>query len=177
MIQHNQRIKKQRFVAKTILIFGEGLDDKTFLDHLKKEYCMRNSGVSVTTKKGKGGDPISIVEDAKNASGLYDKTVVVLDNDKSEEEMNKARDVAKKSGIDLYENTPNLEAFLLNILEEKRKFPNSATYKSEFEKKWIHEDDRDDLKEYERVFPKSLLEYRRSGILVLDVLIKIFEGK
>jgi hypothetical protein len=60
MMQHNQHNKKQRYVSKTILVFGEGLDDRVFLDYIKKEYCERNSGVRVTTKKGKGGDPTNL---------------------------------------------------------------------------------------------------------------------
>jgi hypothetical protein len=91
--------------------------------------------------------------------------------------MKMARDAAKKLNLELYENIPNLEAFFFDILEDKRKFQHSSIYKSEFEKGYINEDNRDDLKEYSKVFPKDLLERRRKEMPVLNALIKIFEGK
>lgn len=177
MFQHDPHNRKRRFAVKTILLFGEGLDDKMFLKHLQKLYCSRNAGVSITVKKGKGGDPTSIVIDVSKESGDFSRRAVFIDNDKSQAEMEKGREEAKKRNIELIENTPCLEGFLLLTLGDKKTFSNSHSYKSEFEKNYISEDRRDDSKEYEKVFPKELLERRRLEISALDALIKIFEGK
>ena len=84
---------KRRRANKTLLIFGEGLGEEIFLKHLKSIYAC-DCNVAITIKKGKGGDVKSIVVDASKIPGAFDRKIVVLDNDKSVEEMKKARQEA-----------------------------------------------------------------------------------
>ena len=90
--------------------------------------------------------------------------------------MNKARAEAKRNGIEIISNTPCLEKLLLAIAEETpRTFGGSAEYKREFESRYIERKKRGDNREYERIFPKELLDTRRKSIPELDALIQIME--
>jgi len=178
MSRSNPYKKKPRFAKRTLLIFGEGLAEEMFLRHLKSLYS-HDGGVRVKILRGKGGSPADIVVDAVKAFGDYDKKVVVLDNDKSADEMEKARREAKLRSILLLEHTPCLEAVLLKILGKgggvgKGK---SDWCKSEFESKYIGKKKRDERAEYEKVFPKTLLDKRRIDIYELEALISLLQGK
>jgi hypothetical protein len=166
---------KRRRANRTLLIFGEGLGEEVFLKYLKSIYAC-DCNVAITIRKGKGGDAKSIVVDASKIPGAFDRKIVVLDNDKSTEEMKKARQEAKSKGIEMIENTPCLEFLLLNILGANTQ-SNSAFCKSEFESKYIAKQRRGDVNRYKELFPKEKLEKKRSVISVLDSLATIMEGK
>jgi hypothetical protein len=76
--------------------------------------------VAVKVRRGKGGDAVSVVVDAINTPGSFDRRIVVLDNDKPKSEMEKARREARIKNVELIENNPCLEAFLLSILNNGR---------------------------------------------------------
>ncbi len=166
---------KRRHASKTLLIFGEGLGEEMFLKYLKSIYAC-DCNVAITIRKGKGGDAKSIVVDASKIPGAFDRKIVVLDNDKSAEEMKKARQEAKNRGIEMIENTPCLEFLLLNILGANTQ-SNSAFCKSEFESKYIAKQRRGDVNRYKELFPKEKLEKKRGTINVLGRLVTIMEGK
>lgn len=105
------------------------------------------------------------------------RTLLVLDNDKAGEEMKKARQEAKKKGIELIENTPCLEHMFLLILGRKASGKNSTWCKSEFESNYIGVKKRDDISECKKFFPKELLEEQRLKIPELNKLISLMEGK
>ncbi len=176
MSRTNPYKKKRRQASKTLLIFGEGFSDGMFLKHLKKLYSF-NAGVAITVKKGKGGDAKSIVIDAIKTPGAFDRKVVVLDNDKPKSEMVEARREAKSKNIELLENTPCLEYLFISIIDKKIDEKNSIWCKSEFESKYINKNKRGEPSEYEKLFPKKLLDSKRSIIVELDKLISIMEGK
>jgi len=167
--------KKSRRASKTLLMFGEGLCEGIFLKHLKGLYSY-NTNVAIAIRNGRGGNARSIVIDA-HRSGAYDRKIVVLDNDKPEPEMKSARVEAAAKGIELIENTPCLECLLLSIVEGKPGDKGSAWCKREFESKYLPQKKRRELSEYPKVFPKGLLDSRRSQIAELNRLIEIMEGK
>jgi len=137
-----------------------------------------NSGIAVTIKKGKGGTPEGIVKSAINYSGSFDRKIVVVDNDKSKKEMEKARSKAKEYNIVLIENTPCLEALLLNILENKDFVAKQSSWcKREFEKKYIAKKQRVEMRRYEKLFSKTILEGQRKKVDILNQLIMAMEGK
>lgn len=166
---------KRRRANKTLLIFGEGLGEEVFLKYLKSVYTC-DCNVAITIRKGKGGDAKSIVVDASKIPGAFDRKIVILDNDKSAEEMKKARQEAKNNGIEMIENTPCLEFLLLHILGANTQ-NNSAFCKSEFETKYITKQRRGEVGRYKELFPKGKLENKRGTINVLDKLVTIMEGK
>ena len=177
MSRSNPFKKKRRAASKTLLMYGEGLGEKTFLKHLRKLYA-HSSNTKVTVRNGRGGDATSIVINADNAPGDFNKKVVVLDNDKRPEEMNRARHEARSRNIELFENNPCLEAMLLSILNDgaNYKTKESSWCKNQFQSQYIAKKKRSDIHEYERVFPKSLLDTKRSKIPELNDLIKMIEG-
>lgn len=176
MSRTNPQKKKRRQAKRTLLVLGEGLGEKVFLDHLKALYSYDNN-IDIKIIRGKGGSADRIVADTDKIPGDYDRKVVVLDNDKAEAEMKKARQDAKKKGIELIENTPCLEHMFLLILDKKANGKNSTWCKNEFESNYIREEKRGDKNECQKLFPKELLEEQRLKIPELDRLISLMEGK
>lgn len=89
MSRTNPHKKKRRAASQTLLMYGEGLGEEMFLKYLRGLYA-RDSGVAITIRNGKGGNALNIIVDASNAPGGFDKRIVVLDNDKGNEEMQRA---------------------------------------------------------------------------------------
>ena len=176
MSKKNPYKKKRKQASAQILFFGEGFSEAIFLKHLKKLYSY-NSGIAVTVKKGKGGCPRDIVIDATKIPGDFNRRIVVFDNDKPTEEMQKARQEAKKRKVELIENTPCLESLFLSILGKRRKMKKSKECKKEFETKYIEKKKRSEPSKYEELFPKKILDSQRKKISELDKLIGIMEGK
>ena len=59
MSRTNPYKKKRRAASQTLLMYGEGLGEETFLKYLKGLYA-RDSGVAVTIRNGKGGNVVNI---------------------------------------------------------------------------------------------------------------------
>ena len=177
MSRSNPTIKKRRQAKKTLLFFGEGFCEEIFLKYLKFLYHPQDCGVSIKIKSGKGGDPRNIVLDASKIPGDYDWRVVVLDDDKTKEEMVSARTAAKAKGIKLIENKPCLEALFLKILDKNPVGKKSSWCKAEFELKYLDKKKRGDLEDYPKIFPKKLLEIKKLKIEELNQLIKLMENK
>lgn len=178
MSRTNPYKKKRRTASQTLLMYGEGLSEEMFLKHLRGLYS-KNSNVAVTIRKGKGGNALSVVIDAANTPGAFDRKIVILDNDKNNTEMAKARQEAEKRSIILFENTPCLEMILLLVLNNTGTFENKTSdwCKKEFESKYIGKKKRVEPNEYEKIFPKTLLDKRRSKVTGLNQLILFMEGR
>ncbi len=175
MSRSNPSKLKPRSAKRTLLIFGEGLGEEIFLKYLKGEYSF-DSGVAITIKRGSGGSPVDIVRDAIRA-GDYESKIVVIDNDQTNKEMGAARSLAEKVGIKLVEHSPCLEFLFLSILGEGGLNGKSSSWlKSKFETKYLSKKKRSEISNYGRVFPKSLLDAKRSQIQGLRSLILIMEG-
>ncbi len=158
-----------------MLIYGEGLNERVFLEYLKLLYGPKN--VSIKVRNGKGGSPLNIVVDAVNEWGSFDKKIVVLDNDRAEKEILTAELLADKRGIKVVKNYPCLEATLLKILEsEPHNDKSSLWFKKEFESKYMEKKRRGNLAEYSKVFSKKTINNARKKIKELDLLISIIEN-
>jgi hypothetical protein len=176
MSRTNPYKKKRRQANKTLLFFGEGMNEEIFLKYLRGLYACNND-VAVTIKKGRGGDAENIVLDAIKVPGGFNRRVVILDNDKPKNEIKKARQLAKKKKIRLLENTPCLEHLLLLILSSNEVSSDSKKCKKIFEEKYISKSHRKEIYEYDKHFPKDLLEEKRKLIKLLDYIIRIMEGQ
>lgn len=168
---------KKRLTKKTRLIYAEGLHEEVFLKFLHQHFSNKN--VPITIKRGKGGSADQLIVEASKTFGGFTERVVVLDEDKPKKEIEKAVQKSNELGIIIVKNFPCLESVLLSILDHSKEYTNknSAWCKKEFQNKHIHEEDRDDLKKYERLFPLRLLVKRRKTLKTLDNLIKIVESK
>ncbi len=176
MSRTNPHKKKRRSASRTLLMYGEGLGEEMFLKHLRGLYS-HNSGVAVTIRNGKGGTATNIITNAVNEPGSFDRRIVILDNDKSTQEMNQARTEARQRGVELLENTPCLEATLLTILRPGQNFSGktSAWCKNEFESNYIDKKKRTEIGEYGRVFPKTTLDTQRANVFELNAIISLME--
>jgi|SRR3989339_304611 len=177
MSRTNPYKKKRRSASRTLLMYGEGLGEEIFLKYLRGLYS-RNSGVAVTIRNGKGGTAINIITNAVNEPGAFDRRVVILDNDKSEQEMSQARTTARQRGVELLENSPCLEATLLAILRPGQSFSGrtSAWCKNEFESNYFDKKKRTELDGYDKIFPKTTFDTQRSNLPELEMLISMMEG-
>ena len=177
MSRTNPDKKKRRAASQTLLMYGEGLGEEIFLKYLRSLYA-RDSGVAVTIRKGKGGNAVSIIIDATNTPGAFDKRVVIMDNDRGEQEMTRAREAARQRGVELLENSPCLEAILLSTLNNGQSYPNknSDWCKSEFESKYLDKKKRTEINEYGKIFPKNMLDEQRRKVRDLNRLVLLMEG-
>ncbi|MCK5416036.1 RloB domain-containing protein [Candidatus Parcubacteria bacterium] len=176
MSRTNPYKRKRRQANKTLLIFGEGMNEQMFLKHLKKLYCC-DTNVAITVRKGRGGNSANIVIDASRVLGEFDRRVVVLDNDKPKGEIEEARKIAGSKKIELIENTPCLEHLLLSILGSSKISNDSPECKKMFESEYINKRQRKEAYEYNNLFKKELLEEKRKTIKILDDILQIMEGK
>ncbi len=178
MSRTNPFKKKRRVANRTLLVYGEGMCEEMFLRHIKSLYSY-DTNIAVTIRKGKGGTAVDVIIDADKVPGDFEKKVVVLDNDKTSEEMQKARKEAKNRGMILIENTPCVEALLLSVLESGIEFSakTSVWCKKEFESKYIDKKKRGDKEEYDKYFSKKVLDFRRLNIKELNAIILLMEGK
>lgn len=177
MSRTNPYKKKRRSANRTLLMYGEGLGEEMFLKYLRRLYSY-DSGVAVTIRNGKGGNAISIIINAVNEPGAFDRRIVILDNDKSEQEMNYARTEALQKGVELLENSPCLEATLLVILRPNLSFSNktSAWCKNEFESNYIDKKKRTEIGEYGKIFSKNILDTQRVNVPELDAIISLMQN-
>lgn len=177
MSRTNPQKLKRRAAKTTLLILGEGSNEEFFLKHLRGLYS-HDTGTNIKIHRGRGGSATQIIIDAIKTYGAFDKVIVILDNDKPEKEMSKARQLALENKIDLLENTPCLDAVLLSILNGGKSYvaKGSAWCKSEFQKSHLSKQKRSESNEYLKLFPKELLEKERSRIQALNSLIILMGG-
>lgn len=178
MSRTNPFKQKRRSANRTLLVFGEGMCEEVFLKHLKKLYS-HNSNVYVKVLRGKGGTPADVVIDSDKIPGDFETRVVVVDNDKSQTEMQLARKEAKTRKIILIENTPCIEALLLSIIEKGKDFSSKKSdwCKKEFESEYINKKKRSEPEQYEKIFTKALIDECRVKIEVLNKIVLLMEGK
>ena len=159
-------------------MYGEGLGEEIFLKYLKRLY-IDNNKIAIKIKSGRGGSPKSLVVGALKEIGSFGKKIVVLDNDRGKKEIEEARDKAREKSIVILENSPCLEATFLSILHPEKEFSNkkSKWCKREFKAKYVKGKNRTDLEEYKRVFPKQILDKRKSEVPELEILINLIQGK
>jgi len=127
----------------------------------------------------RGGNAANIIIDASNTPGEFDKRIVVLDNDKGKAEMVQARQEAARRDVCLIENSPCLEATLLAVLNDGKNYSDkqSGWCKEQFQEKYLDKKKRTELCEYEKIFPKILLDKQRSKVSELGKIISIMEGR
>lgn len=163
-----------RSVRKTALIYCEGAHDLAFVRHLINTYT--NAGktsIRIRAKQGKGGAPDTLVMEANNVLGGFDRRAVKLDRDRADSENKKAEDASEKLGIVLIWSKPCIEALLLEILENKDfSAYKSKTCKQRFEKHYIPSGKRTDSRAYESLFPLSIIEAARKKLPELEALVQ-----
>ncbi len=175
MSRSNPYKKKRREAKRTLLLYCEGADEKAFLSYLKMLFA-ENSGVAVTIKENHGGGANDVLRNVLRQNQA-DKVFCIYDADTGVDIYQKQK--VENQGIECIENKPCLEAFLLNILENKdySNHQKCDKCKKEFETKYLNEKQRKNKNNYAKVFPKELLVRQSKKIKHLKQLIDAINGK
>lgn len=110
----------RNLMRSTLLVVGEGADDRAFVTHMKQLYCTRDSGISVKVEAGDGGSPGNVITHAirKYQGKDYDRRLFLLDADLPPDEADYKR--AAKEGYEIILWRPQcLEGALLDTLGEQ----------------------------------------------------------
>ena len=123
---------RQRHVARTVLLVGEGDAELSFMQHLKRIYVQRGSGVAVTLKNARGKGAAHVVDFAirQSRNAAYDVKAVLLDTDTDWND--KTRATARNARVQVMACEPCLEAVLLNIHKAPIEGRSTAQLKQDF---------------------------------------------
>ena len=145
----------------TILVACEGPTDEGFLKYLKSIFQARGPGYKIKIKFVKGKGALNVVKKTLNIEGDFNLRIAVIDIDPDKkEEIEKARNFAKKNDIPLIEIENNLEDLL------------NAIYKN---KKYKEKNNSTNQQIFKRYFTKNLLKEKREIIKPLHQLVYLIE--
>ena len=160
---------------RTRLIYCEGAADKAFLDCIKSIYASETYNVDI--KPGTGGDQINLAETAVRVGSFYEDKYLKIDGDRDQDWESSSYAGVEEFGqindLIILKSIPMLEKLLVNILEPSKSL-NDSRWKGYFERTYISESKRTDVREYKRLFAKSILDEARARLPELQALIDIF---
>ena len=161
---------RARRLRGTVLIVGEGDSEEVFLKHVRGLYTANNSGFRITIKNACGKGAAYVVDKTVRLScGIaYDAKVALLDNDTGC--IAQARDHAKREGVELLEQSPCIEAWLLSMHGVSR-ISGADRLKANFKKKFKYP--AHDVRVYREYFPKPFLDSTRASDLLLGRLLTL----
>lgn len=167
-------IKKKRIIRipkEARLLFGEGYTEAAFLKYIKSCFDIKNN-VIYRIKHAYGGGPNSIIEKAKInfENGSFTQCLIVMDTDLDWPNERPT----EEEGFFYVGSRPCIEGVLLRILGINSMYWSTKKCKHTFHK-YIAEDKKCYYSNYEKFFPKELLEERRTEIEELDLLLKYYE--
>lgn len=158
---------------KTVLIVGEGGEDRAFLKHICCLFDERNSGIKNTIRNAAGGSPWSVVNHTRKIRADYNLKVAVIDGDQPESDLERARQLARAEHIQIIEVEQCMECMLLKILNPDVSYQqyNTQDCKDYFERHYINSRARRDHRAYAEFFSKGVLEDARNRIPELGEII------
>jgi hypothetical protein len=162
---------KRRFVARTLLLVGEGNAELVWLRHVKSLYVARGAGLVVSLKNahGKGAGHVVDVAIRQSRNYAYDAKAVLLDTDTDWTEQVRAR--AKKECVEIVTAIPCLEGMLLSAHGHQVEGMTSAKLKSDFAVRFGMT--ALEAKTYEQYFPRIFLEKARTKFAQIDQLLNL----
>lgn len=162
---------RPRIQNKTVLIVGEGADEKAFLDYLKSELNSRGDGLSITTKNAKGKGAQGVIDwTIRQAShARYDTVAALFDTDKNWSATVEKK--AKEHDIIQLKSEPCFEAMMLRLLGVTPHF-NPRYLKSQFSP--FVKDDSTLKENYALNFNIPTLISRRHLEHTIDELLRLF---
>lgn len=164
---------KQRLMQReSILLFGEGAEDKAWLRHLTSHFA-NYSVRHVSVECGFGGSPKDVVYAAQKQIGAYDKRIVILDGDRPPEELERAEHLASKGNHGFMLIKPCMEAMQLEVLEPTKRWrtKTSSECKSHFERSYVPRNRRTTTAAYQAHFRLETLVGASSYIADLEEII------
>ncbi|KQC14624.1 MAG: hypothetical protein APR63_13785 [Desulfuromonas sp. SDB] len=169
-----RRKRPVRRTKKTVLIVGEGSTEKAFLRYVKEIYITREMDISVKIECGAGGSPRNIVEKAIRLCGSrsYDKCFVLIDTDiPLNVDKKLLTRMKRKPKIEILKSIPCIEGLFLAILEITG-YNSSDQCKRIFESTFLSSDKKTDKRYYGKLFPKEVLDQKRTQINELNNILK-----
>ena len=110
------KIKLRIVQKRTLLIIGEGADEKAFLSYLKEQLVPRGAGLVVTIKNAKGKGAKGVLDYTIRQARIaeYDTVAALFDTDTDWSDALKKQ--AKSHKIVLLKSEPCFETMLLRLL-------------------------------------------------------------
>lgn len=169
--RRSNKASKRKIVKKTVIIVGEGLTEKAFLEYLRQFYIKRNSGISVKIQAATGGSPESIL---KYINGIieqfdYDSKAILMDTDKEWSLL--LRKKAQQKKIKLIGSQPCIEGLILEILEHNVPYESKSCKDAcckLFRGKLTNKETYQEQLSFERI------EQKRQGISTLNEILTLF---
>jgi hypothetical protein len=125
------KLKKAIVQKRTLLIVGEGSDEKAFLSYLKEQLVPRGAGLMVFIKNTKGKGAKHVIEWTIRQAGIADYDTVVTLFDTDTDWTPSVEKLAKKHKVLLLKSEPCFEAMLLRMLGRTPEL-NSKKLKAQF---------------------------------------------
>lgn len=159
-----------RVTRQTALVVGEGYAEVLVLGHIRSLYTGDREGVRLTVKNARGRGAAHVVDMARRhaAVAAYDTAAALFDVDTSCTAA--ARQLAKRGRIELLEQDPCLEAWLLAVHGIQNPDYTTAQHKRLFERQFgceAHESS------YLGRFDREAFDRARESIEVLDNLLTL----
>lgn len=162
-----------KLVAReTLLLVGEGDDEKAFTGHACSIYVTRGCGVSVKLRNAYGRGPENILRAAIRAEGSFDRRAVLLDTDVPWTA--EVRATAARHKIHMIGSTPCLDGLILRALSERVPVGSKAC-KEALSRIWPR--GISDARTLERSLTREVLEEARLRIPELNMLLRLLEGR
>jgi len=164
----------------SLLMVGEGPAERFFLQHLKSLFWCKNCGHNVTVDNAHGGSPEDVVHQADILlfQRAYCRCAIVLDGD-IPSKPNTFKDILEKYPkieISIIQSMPCIEGLMLEILEGK--YPKTSRQcKSLFRRKHISGHHFRNPRQYEKLFPKELIEEAAIRIKPLEKMIRFLKNE
>ncbi len=168
-----KRKTMRKIVSTSLLVVGEGADDKAFIDHMKSIFCPRRCGRTAKIEAGDGGSAGNIIQNAIRSFKTedFDKRYLVLDSDvpPTDAEIKKAY----HNGYKIILWSPQcLEGALLDVLGERV----NTHETSRGLKKRLHprlDGKHTAASSYKTLFPQAIIEstHNASVTSVKDILL------
>jgi hypothetical protein len=166
----NNKMREQK---ETLLLVGEGADEKAFLDYLKSQLAPRGSGVVITIKDAKGKGAKHVIDWTIRQATItqYDKVGVLFDTDTDWTLTVEKK--AKQHKICLLKSEPCFEAMMLRMLNKTPEL-DSKKLKKQFAV--FVNNDATDSKNYAEHFDVVILKTMRNAEQAIDQLLTLLKN-
>ena len=157
-------------VKRTLLLVGEGRHEEAFLNHVKRLYVPRGSGLAVTIKNARGKGAKHVIEwtGKQIANVAYDKVAAMLDTDTDWTPA--VEKPARTKRIQVLASNPCFDAVMLRLLGQP-----AADDAKNLKRRLAAFlcGDPTDPTNYVEHFGKNCLEAGRANEATIDVLLKL----
>lgn len=109
------KTRKAIVQKRTLLLVGEGFDERAFLNHLKEKLTLRGAGLVVTIKNAKGKGAKHVIEWTIRQAAIAQYDVVGALFDTDTDWTPAVEKLAKQNKICLLKSEPCFEAMMLRI--------------------------------------------------------------